>query len=272
MKKIKISELPLYQSLQGLFTIGTDENNRSVKVSLEFVEEETNRAVSNAEAAATAALTAKAQTESATSDARTATQEAQTATTQSATQTAAALTATNNANAAAQAAQTARQNAETATQAANNATQQTLSVKEQTETVKQQAETATEEANAAAANALTVKIDIQAMLDRLVPTGLTVKAPERLTIGNTRPVFIQADLTPTDALKNIIFISDNRAVEVSTLGQLRVVSEGKSVVSVIPTCNTALAKTILIEVGKPTARLNTSRSLRLTSGGGFLLT
>lgn len=34
MKKIKISELPLYQSLKGLFVMGTDVNNRSVKVNL----------------------------------------------------------------------------------------------------------------------------------------------------------------------------------------------------------------------------------------------
>lgn len=51
MKKIKITELPLYSSLKGLFTIGTDKDNRSVKVSLEFVEEKTNTAVENAETA-----------------------------------------------------------------------------------------------------------------------------------------------------------------------------------------------------------------------------
>ena len=55
MKKIKISELPLYSSLKGLFTIGTDANNRSVKVSLEFVEEQTTEAVKNAETATAAA-------------------------------------------------------------------------------------------------------------------------------------------------------------------------------------------------------------------------
>ena len=33
MRKIKISELPLCSSLEGLFTIGTDDQNRSVKVS-----------------------------------------------------------------------------------------------------------------------------------------------------------------------------------------------------------------------------------------------
>ena len=37
MKKIKISQLPLYSTLKGLFTIGTDANNRSVRVSLEFI-------------------------------------------------------------------------------------------------------------------------------------------------------------------------------------------------------------------------------------------
>lgn len=39
MKKIKISELPLYSSLKGLYTLGTDSANRSVKVSMEFVED-----------------------------------------------------------------------------------------------------------------------------------------------------------------------------------------------------------------------------------------
>lgn len=43
MKKIKISELPLYQSLKGLFVMGTDVNNRSVKVNLEFIESETTK-------------------------------------------------------------------------------------------------------------------------------------------------------------------------------------------------------------------------------------
>ena len=32
MKKLKISELPLVSSLKGLFTIGVDNQNRSVKV------------------------------------------------------------------------------------------------------------------------------------------------------------------------------------------------------------------------------------------------
>ena len=60
MKKVKISQLPLFSSLKGLFTIGTDDQNRSVKVSLEFIETETNNAVKKAETAASQADSAAA--------------------------------------------------------------------------------------------------------------------------------------------------------------------------------------------------------------------
>src|SRR5574344_2926738 len=98
MRKIKISELPLYSSLKGLFTIGTDNQNRSVKVSLEFVEETTNEA----------AEYAKTHTDTAGENAETATAEANTA---------AAL-----ANQKATAAQTAADACNTATTNANDAT------------------------------------------------------------------------------------------------------------------------------------------------------
>lgn len=44
MRKIKLSELPIYKSLKGLYTLGTDDNNRSVRVSLEFIEEMVTKA------------------------------------------------------------------------------------------------------------------------------------------------------------------------------------------------------------------------------------
>lgn len=44
MKKIKISELPLCESLRGVFTIGTNSKNESVKVPLDLVEQATERA------------------------------------------------------------------------------------------------------------------------------------------------------------------------------------------------------------------------------------
>ena len=45
MKKVKISELPSCESIDGLYTIGTDENNRSVKVSLDFVKDRINKVI-----------------------------------------------------------------------------------------------------------------------------------------------------------------------------------------------------------------------------------
>ncbi|MCL1937586.1 MAG: hypothetical protein FWF52_04220 [Candidatus Azobacteroides sp.] len=52
-KKIKISELPLETSFTGLFTIGVNEQNESVKVGLEFVKtaaDAANEAASHADA------------------------------------------------------------------------------------------------------------------------------------------------------------------------------------------------------------------------------
>lgn len=192
MKKIKISELPLYSSLKGLFTIGTDANNRSVKVSLEFVEQQTTQAVTNAKEATTAANEATA------------------------------------------AAQEATEAAQEATEEAVNATDNVL---------------------------LT--------LGRLVPTGMTVESVTRLTVGNVKPNYIKAALSPASAMKNVIFISDNKAITVGTDGRITIVGTGKSTVHVIPTCNTALAKTLLIEVVAPALRKVNSSSLRLTQSGAL---
>lgn len=55
MKKIKISQLPLYNSLEGLSTIGTDADNRSVRVELSFIVQAFKEVVAEAKAAAEAA-------------------------------------------------------------------------------------------------------------------------------------------------------------------------------------------------------------------------
>lgn len=195
MKKIKISELPLYSSLKGLFTIGTDANNRSVKVSLEFVEEKTTEAVKNAETATDAANTATAEAQAATGEAK------------------------------------------TATAAANKATS-----------------------------------DVLAAFAGLIPSSLTVKYNERLTLGNIQPVYIKAELQPEGTLKNVIFLSDNKAVTVNPDGRVQIVAKGRSVIHVIPTCNTAIAKTIAMTVEEPTMRLvNTRSQMRFTQSGGIRL-
>lgn len=294
MKKVKISELPLHSSLKGLYTIGTDDQNRSVKVSLEFVETKTEQAVKdtqkatadaiaqnkqatdtavkNAEAATAKALAAKIQADTATENAKTATQKADAATAKANTAATNADTATGKANTATDRANASAAKADKATTDAQQATKQTLDAKTKTEEATIKATTATETANKAAESALTVKIDITDMLQRLIPTGLAVSCIKRITVSNPQPVFIKAVLTPTDALQNIIFISDNRACFVTQDGRIRVLSEGVSNIQVIPTCNTALTKTITIEVGKPLARLNTLKSLRLSSDRAFRLT
>lgn len=197
MKKIKISELPLYQSLKGLFVMGTDVNNRSVKVNLEFIESETTKAVKDADTATAAAAKAAGLADEAT--------------------------------------KTAIEASEKATAAAKSATDKVLDT-----------------------------------LGKIVPTGLFVESVPRLTLGNANPVYLKAVLSPDTALKNLIYISDNRAVEVGLDGRISILNKGVSRVHIIPTCNTALARTVLIEVGEPTLRLvTTRRQMRFTQSGAL---
>ncbi|MEG2599899.1 MAG: hypothetical protein RSA66_10550, partial [Muribaculaceae bacterium] len=58
IKKKKISELPLAQSLVGLFTIGVNKVNESVKVDLEFVKTAADNATAAASSATSAATSA----------------------------------------------------------------------------------------------------------------------------------------------------------------------------------------------------------------------
>ena len=118
MGKIKISDMDRSTTLKGFSTIGTDANNQSVQVSLEFVGEEADRAKTNADAAA--AATTKAET--ATTNANNATTAAKTATTNAETATSNANTATSKANTAASNADAATANAKTATANAETAT------------------------------------------------------------------------------------------------------------------------------------------------------
>ena len=261
MKKIKISELPLYQSLKGLFVMGTDVNNRSVKVNLEFIETETTQAVSAAQAAATAAQTAAGLASEATKAAQSSAVAAQNATANAQTAAGRASTAATTALNSSTAADASKKAADTATAAAQAAKEAAVRATELSEAATEAAERAT-----AASKAATDKV-----LDTLgiiIPTGLNVECVSRLTLGNVQPVYIKAVLSPDTALKNILYISDGRAVEVGLDGRISVLNKGISRVHVIPTCNTALAQTLLIEVGEPTLRLvTTRRQLRFTQSG-----
>ncbi|WP_416996029.1 hypothetical protein [Alistipes putredinis] len=255
----------MYSSLKGLFTIGTDANNRSVKVSLEFVEEQTTEAVKNATTATEAA-------NKATEAAKTATSETQTATKNANTATEAANTATKNADAATAAAKTATTNADTATDAAKAATTEAEKATDASKTATAEAQAATGEAKTSTAAANKATSDVLAAFAGLVPSSLTVKYNERLTLGNIQPVYINAELQPEGTLKNVLFLSDNKAVTVNPDGRVQIVAKGRSVIHVIPTCNTAIAKTIAVTVEEPTMRLvNTRSQMRFTQSGGIRL-
>ena len=264
MKKIKISELPICSTLKGLFTIGTDAQNRSVKVSLQFIEDKTNEAVKNAEKAAEDTIKAKNNADAATAEAEKATDKANTATTNADKATKEAKAATTNANDAISKAQNATSEAQKATEASNAATSKCNAATTASNKATEASKKATQEAKAATEETLTT-------MHNLVPTALNVEQPPRITWGNVQPMKIKAVLSPSTALRNLIYISDNKSVTVSLDGTIIPVAKGKSVVHVIPTCNTALAKTLIVEVGNPTMRLQTRTQLRFTQSGALRL-
>ena len=110
------------------------------------------------------------------------------------------------------------------------------------------------------------------MVRQLIPSALAVEAPQRITLGNLVAQYVVARLVPSDTLPNVLFLSDGKAVAVDQSGRLTVVGEGESVVQVVPTMHTSIAKSVRISVERPTLRLYDTRTkLRLTQSGGLLL-
>lgn len=104
---------------------------------------------------------------------------------------------------------------------------------------------------------------------KLIPTGMDVSCLTSLTKGNKSLIPIDMTLYPDGVAKNIICISDNKAVSITPDGRLKVVGTGTSIVHVVPTLNTSLAKTLEIKVTDPSVRLVSSSSIRLISSGSF---
>ena len=184
MKKIKISALPEGDSLEGLYTIGTDANNESVKVSLEFVE-------TAAEAANTAA---------------------------------------DNATNAASAANTAADNATTAASAAN---------------------TAADNANAAVDSLAGLVIPTSMELEETITIELS-SVPLPGSSASASGVYITPVLSPSGAMSNFIFLNkDDSVCTIDPDGHIMIVTTGSSTVTVIPTFNTSLAKTVTVNITSP---------------------
>lgn len=274
VKKIKISALPLADTLVGLYTIGVNALNKSVKVSLEFLK----TAADKANDAATAANKAKTAAETATEAAKTATKNANTATEAANT---AAKNATDKATAADTAAKNANTKADAADKAAGAATTAADTANSKAALADQKATAADNAANLAGETAEEARATIVRLEEleeslvgqyKMIPTGMNIDYPPRITFRNTVPRRITYELLPTNTGRNVLFLGDDNAVSVQPDGSLTVNRTGISKIHVIPTENTTIYRTIQITVAEPELRRVKSNSLRLMGNGSFRLT
>lgn len=274
VKKIKISALPLADTLVGLYTIGVNALNKSVKVSLEFLK----TAADKANDAATAANKAKTAAETATEAAKTATKNANTATEAANT---AAKNATDKATAADTAAKNANTKADAADKAAGAATTAANTANSKAALADQKATAADNAANLAGETAEEARATIVRLEEleeslvgqyKMIPTGMNLDYPPRITFRNTVPRRITYELLPTNTGRNVLFLGDDNAVSVQPDGSLTVNRTGISKIHIIPTENTSIYRTIQITVAEPELRRVKSNSLRLMGNGSFRLT
>ena len=274
VKKIKISALPLADPLVGLYTMGVNALNKSVKVSLEFLK----TAADKANDAATAANKAKTAAETATEAAKTATKNANTATEAANT---AAKNATDKATAADTAAKNANTKADAADKAAGAATTAANTANSKAALADQKATAADNAANLAGETAEEARATIVRLEEleeslvgqyKMIPTGMNLDYPPRITFRNTVPRRITYELLPTNTGRNVLFLGDDNAVSVQPDGSLTVNRTGISKIHVIPTENTSIYRTIQITVAEPELRRVKSNSLRLMGNGSFRLT
>jgi hypothetical protein len=317
LRKKKISELPLAEALVGLFTIGVDALNRSVKVSLEFLKtaadaattaannanakaNAANSAASSANSAATAANSAATSANSAATSATNAATSANSAASSANNATANASQATNAANTAAasatqeannasQAGEAATGAAASANAAANSASQATTSANTAATNANAkagEAESKASDANDAAAlanqkaqqaNDTIIRLEeLEESLVgqyKLIPTGMELDYPQTVTYRGIGSGKIIATLFPEDTGRNVLFLSaGGESVTVFPDGGFTVGSPGITYIHVIPTENTAIYKTIHIDVVAPALRKISATSLRFTGDGNLRLT
>lgn len=303
----KISELIAASDYGGLWTIGVDSKNRSVKISLswmkntkEEIEQATKDAISATSSANNAASQASKDAEAARQAASLANQKASEAgTAASAANSAAAEVqkrldtadadhrkAVEDHSAAATDHELAIADHDTAKSdhdkaASDHSTAQSDHEKASADHVTAssdhstaemdhaEAVTATDAANEAAENARKAA----EQLGYVMPFGMEVSYPARVTLGNLYPLYIDATITPEHAGKNVLYLSDGVAVLTEPDGRIVPVAPGISRIHVIPTLNTALYKTIQIKVTRPEMRLVNGRAnIRLTGSGALRLT
>lgn len=224
IKRIKISKLPLVESFIGLFTIGVDKDNKSVKVGLEFI---------------------KTAADNCDTKARLADEKA-----------AAADRAASAANQAAGSANAEAANAE------NKAAKADKSAKETSKT--------TEQALATIKKLEELEESLVGQY-KMIPTAMNLTYPMEITLRNPAALRIAYELFPTSTGRNVLFLSDDKAISVLPNGGIIVRQAGVSKVHAIPTENTEIYQTIEIKVVEPSMR-RVASSIRLTGSGNFRLT
>ena len=270
--KKRISELPESTDFKGLWTIGVNALNKSVKVSLEYISTKVSQLITSVNSVISSATTATDSANSAASSANTAASSANTAKKNADTATANANAATKSAN---DAAATATQAATTATNAAKTADEATQAAQQ----AKKNADTATANANAATKSANDAAKECQEIVDEaqntdslnLVPKSMDLEYPKEITYGNLAELFIKAYLYPASVRGNVLFLGDNKAVSVTPDGRITVLEAGLSTIHVIPTGNTAIYRSIQIKVSNPTLRMVQTRAQLLLTGSGELI-
>lgn len=106
----------------------------------------------------------------------------------------------------------------------------------------------------------------------MIPLALHVEYPRRITYGNDRALRIAARLLPDYVMQNVLVLGDDGAVETAPDGAIKVLSVGASRVHIIPSANTALYKTLRIEVVAPVIVRASAKGLLLTPRGDMILT
>jgi hypothetical protein bfra3_13545 len=107
---------------------------------------------------------------------------------------------------------------------------------------------------------------------RVIPLVMNVTPPQKITLGNTVTQYIKAELLPSFAVQNVLFLGDGKAVDVDPDGAVQVLGLGKSRVHIIPTENTALHKTVEIEVVRPSVLKDADGGLLVMADYDILLT
>lgn len=139
------------------------------------------------------------------------------------------------------------------------------------------ADKAREDAVAAAQKANATRALVEELVAKLSsqnlyqPTRLEVKSLSEVTVTNLAKPKIEAHILPKFGLGGVLFIGDNKALEITPDGVITPVAVGVSTVNVVASGNTKLYKQIRIAVVPPRIRM-AGNGMRLDAAGNIRLT